>query len=81
MIYVFSNNELSISTANTVYGSRIVRLTNPTTAVVNCTIAVNSSVNVASFSILGNSEIIVEKQPTYTIQGTGVVASPVAYRY
>lgn len=81
MIYKFSNNEISISTANTVYGSPILRLTNPTTAVVNVTISVNSSVNVVSFSMLGNSEIIVEKTPSYLIQGTGIVASPVAYRY
>ena len=81
MIYKFSNNEISISTANTVYSSPIVRLVNPTTGVVNCTISVNSSVNVVSFSILANSEIVIEKTSTYLIQGTGVVASPVAYRH
>jgi hypothetical protein len=81
MIYKFSNNEISISTANTVYGCPVVRIINPTTGVVNCTMSVNSSVNVASFSVLANSEIIVEKIATYTVQGTGLVASPVAYRY
>ena len=81
MIYKFSNNEISISTANSVYGCPILRVTNPTTAVVNCTIAVNSSVNVVSFSVLGNCEIIIEKIATHLIQGTGLVASPVAYRY
>lgn len=81
MIYKFSNNEISIGTANTVYNCPVIRVVNPTTAVVNCTISVNSSVNVASFSVLGNCEIIVEKLATYRIQGTGLVASPVAYRY
>ena len=81
MIYKFSNTEISISTANTVYSSPVVRIVNPTTGVVNATIAVNSSVNAYSFSVLGNSEIIIEKTSTYLIQGTGLVASPVAYRY
>lgn len=81
MIYKFSNNEISISTANTVYNSPLVRCVNPTTGVVNVTISVNSSVNLASFSILGNSEIIIEKTANNLIQGTGIVASPVGYRY
>lgn len=81
MIYKFSNNEISISTANTVYNSPIIRCVNPTTGVVNCTISVNDSVNVVSFSILSNSEIVIEKAANNLIQGTGVVASPVAYRY
>lgn len=81
MIYKFSNNEISISTANTVYNSPVVRCANPTTGVVNCTVSVNSSVNLYSFSILANSELIIEKGSTNLIQGTGVVASPVAYRH
>lgn len=80
MVYKFSNTEISISTANTVYASPLIRCVNPTTAVVNCTISVNSSVNLYSFSIRGNSEIIIEKGSTNLIQGTGIVASPVAYR-
>lgn len=81
MIYKFSNNEVVITTANTVYNNPIVRLVNPTTAVVNVTVSVNSSVNAYSFSILGNSEMIIEKSSTYGVQGTGIFASPVAYRY
>ena len=81
MIYKFSNTEVVITTANTVYNNPIVRLVNPTTAVVNVTVSVNSSTNAYSFSILGNSEIIIEKNSTYGVQGTGVFASPVAYRY
>lgn len=81
MIYKFSNTEISISSANTVYGAPVVRCTNPTTGVVNCTISVNNSVNLYSFSIRANSEIVVEKGANNLIQGTGIVASPVAYRY
>ena len=81
MIYRFSNNEISIATANTVYDNPLVRLVNPTTGIANVTISVNTSVNLYSFTILANSEMIVEKLTTHRIQGTGILASPVAYRY
>ena len=81
MIYKFSNTEISIATANTVYDQPLVRLVNSGTATANVTLSVNSSVNVASFTILANNEMIIEKLPSQRLQGTGVVASPVAYRY
>jgi hypothetical protein len=81
MIYKFSNTEISIASANTVYDQPLVRLVNSGTAAANVTISVNSSVNVASFTILANNEMIIEKLPSQRLQGTGVVASPVAYRY
>lgn len=81
MIYKFSNNEISIATANTVYDQPLVRLVNSGTGIANVTISVNSSVNVASFTILANSEMVVEKVATHRVQATGIVASPVAYRY
>jgi hypothetical protein len=81
MIYKFSNTEIVITTAHSVYDNPVVRLVNPTTAVVNVTVSVNSSANLYSFTILGNSEIVIEKSPTNRVQGTGVFASPVAYRY
>lgn len=81
MIYKFSANEVSISTANTVYDQPLVRLVNSGTGIANVTISVNSTVNVASFIILANSDMVIEKLPTHRVQGTGIVASPVAYRY
>lgn len=81
MIYKFTNTEISISTANTVYNSPVVRLVNPTTGNVVVTLSVNSTVNTESFSILANSEIVIEKTSTYRVQGTGILAAPVAYRY
>ena len=80
MIYRFSNTEISVSSASTVYDNPIVRLVNPTTAVVNATIS-TASANLYSFSVLASSEIIIEKLPSHRIQGTGLIASPVAYRY
>jgi hypothetical protein len=80
MIYKFSANEISIGTANTVYDTPLVRCINPTTSNVVVTVSVNSSVNVASFTILGNSEMLVEKTAAHRLQGTGILAAPVAYR-
>ena len=81
MIYKFSNNEISISSANTVYDNPLVRLVNSGTTAANVTLSVNSSVNIASFTLLANNEMVIEKLPTHRLQGTGVIASPVAYRY
>jgi hypothetical protein len=81
MIYKFSNNEISVATANTVYDNPLIRLVNTTTGIANVTVSVNSSVNLYSFTILANSDMVIEKGPTNRIQGTGIVASPVAYRY
>lgn len=80
MIYRFSNTQISVSTANTVYDNPVIRLVNPTTGVVNTTISTDST-NLYSFSVLAGSEIVIEKLPAHKIQGTGLVASPVAYRY
>lgn len=81
MIYKFSANEVSISTANTVYNQPLIRLVNSGTGIANVTISENSTVNVASFTILANSEMVIEKPATYRVQGTNIVASPIAYRY
>jgi hypothetical protein len=81
MIYKFSNTEISIGTANTVYDNPLIRLVNPTTGTANVTVSVNSSVNLYSFTILANSEMVIEKGSNNRVQGTGILASPVAYRY
>lgn len=80
MIYKFSANEISISTANTVWNNPIIRVINPMNQGSVATIA-NSSANIASFSVRGDTEIIIVKTNTDTIQGSGLVASPVAYTH
>ena len=40
MIYRFSNTEISISSANTVYNQPVIRLVNTTTAIANVTVSV-----------------------------------------
>lgn len=72
-------NEISISTANNVSSARVARLINATTANVVITIG-NSSVN-NSLTMLGNSEIFIEKEPAHTVQGTGILAIKIAYKY
>ena len=81
MIYKFSNTEISVATANTVYDNPLVRVVNSGTGVANVTISANATANLYSFSLLANSDMVIEKLPSHRIQGTGVVASPVAYRY
>ena len=81
MIYKFSNTEISVATANTVYDNPLIRLVNTTNGVANVTVSDNSSVNLYSFTILANCDMVVEKSSTHRVQGTGILASPVAYRY
>jgi hypothetical protein len=70
--------EISINSQNSVSNAYAVRVVNPTSSNVLVTIASNSTTNSASFTVLGNSAIIVEKTPSYLIQGTGILATPVA---
>ena len=84
MIYKFTNSEIAIDTANTVYDSQLVRCVNPTTGNVVVTIqnlTASPAITICSFTILGNSEIVVEKTGAYHLEGTGILAAPVAYRY
>lgn len=84
MIYKFSNLEISIGTANTVYDNPLVRLVNTTASEEVVTVATSSaspSINICSFTILANSEMVVEKTSTHVIQANNVLAAPVAYRY
>lgn len=80
MILKITNTEISISTANTVYNSKLVRLVNPTNANVIVTIVTNATANLGSFTIRGNSEIWLEKANTSQLVGTGILAVPVVYK-
>ena len=80
MIYKFSNSEISVATANTVYNNPLVRIVNSGTGVANVTVSANASVNLYSFTILANTDMIIQKNPTDRVQGTGILASPVAFK-
>ncbi len=73
-------NEISITTANTVYNSSLVRLLNTSANAVVVTVSTSENINIASFSIGSLSELIVEKDRNNRLQGTGILAVPIAYK-
>jgi hypothetical protein len=81
MIYKFIGQEISInSVANTVYGSTLVRVVNPSTSNTVLLVQYANGTTYASGTVLGNSEIIVQKSATDLIIGAGQLASPIAFK-
>jgi hypothetical protein len=77
-----ANNEITLTTANTVYSAKAVRLVNTGAAVSVITVgAVANGTLAGSFSLRANSEVVVQKQPTDTLASSAstVVATPVAW--
>lgn len=82
MIYKLLGNEINInSTANDVYTSTLVRVVNRGTANTVLLQSYSNGVQFASTTVLGNSEIVIEKKNTDLIIGSNMVATPVAYKY
>lgn len=81
MILKILGAERSIATANAFSNTaNLVRVVNPTTAAV-LNIAYANGVVYANTTVTNTQPIIVEKGLTDTLQGTGMLAVPVAYRY
>ena len=78
-VYKFLNAEISISSANTVYSSRVIRVTNTTNAVGVLQIA-NTTANTANVTLVPYEVITVEKDVADTVSGANLRAVPVAYR-
>jgi hypothetical protein len=72
--------EIDIGTANLVSNATLVLCTNPATAQTLITVSNTSGSNLATMTILANSQIVVEKLPNLRLQATGVKAVPIAYR-
>ena len=71
-------NQISLTTANTIYNSRIVYLAATTAATI--TVA-NTSANLSSFTIPANTYLFVDKNPTDTLTANlAVFATPASYR-
>jgi hypothetical protein len=71
-------NQISLTTANTIYGSQIVFISATSAAVI--TVA-NSGGNIGTFTIPANQYIYVSKNPTDTIAANvAVFATPASYR-
>lgn len=82
MIFKLLGDEINInSTANDVYSSVLVRVVNRGTANTVLIQKYANGLQIASTTVLGNSEIVVEKSTTDTLIGANMVATPVAYRY
>jgi hypothetical protein len=71
-------NQISLTTANTVYGSQIIYIAAVNAAVI--TIA-NSTVTIGTFTLPANQFIFVSKNPTDTIAANvAVLATAASYR-
>lgn len=75
MILKVLGPEVSIGTANTVANSNLVRVVNTGAA------AVLNIGSVGNVTVTNTEAVIVEKEPTDTLTGTGMVAAPIAFRY
>lgn len=72
-------NQISLTTANDVYGSSIVFISAINAAVI--TVADNTGTAIGSFTIPANQYIYVQKKPTDTIAANlAVFATAAAYR-
>lgn len=74
MIIKILGPEIGIGSANTVSNSSLVRVYNGGSA------AVLNIGSVGNVTIASAGSIIVEKSPSDTLTGTGMVAAPVAYK-
>lgn len=71
-------NQISLTTANTIYGSQIVFISATSAAVI--TVA-NNGTTLGTFTIPANQYIFVSKGPTDTIaSNVAVFATPASYR-
>jgi hypothetical protein len=75
MIIKVLGPQISINSANTVANSTLVRVVNPGA------LAVLNIGTVGNVSVSNTESIIIQKAPTDTLAGTGMLAAPVAYKY
>lgn len=74
MIIKITNTEISISSANTVYGSKLCRVIN-TGASANLVIS-----GVGNVTVSNTESIIVEKTTDATLTGANMRAAPISFR-
>jgi hypothetical protein len=81
MIYKILTQEISINSANNVGNNQIIRVVNPTTSNTVLLVQYANGTTYASATVLANSEIVVTKNTTDLVVGSGQLATAVAYRY
>lgn len=81
MIYKFLTQEIDIgTTANDVNGNQLIRVINLSASNNILLVQYANGVTYASGSVLGKSEIVVNKNTTDLLIGAGMFATAVAYR-
>lgn len=78
-VYKFIGPEIAITSANTVSLSKVLRVTNTTNAVTVLQVT-DGSANTANTTLVPYETLIVEKNTTDTVSGSGLRAVPIAYR-
>jgi hypothetical protein len=78
-VYKFIGAEISISSANTVSLSKLVRITNTSDAITVLQLT-NGSANTANTTLAPFEVITIEKTTTDTVAGANLRAAPIAYR-
>jgi hypothetical protein len=78
-VYKFLGTEISVSSANTVSSSKVVRIVNIANSTTVLTVA-NTTATYGNTTVAPNEVMILEKSPTDTVAGSNLRASPIAYR-
>lgn len=77
-VYKFLGTQVSISTANTVGNSPLVRVFCSSSNVL--TLAYANGTTYANTTLATGESIVVEKATTDTVAGSSMLAAPIAYR-
>lgn len=72
--------EISISSANTVNGAPLLRVLN-TSGSTQVLVLANSGGQYANITMLNNTEVVIKKMQTDTVQMTSGLAVDIAYQY
>lgn len=75
MIIKVLGPQIAITSANTVGGATLVRVVNPGA------LAVLNVGSVGNVSVSNTESIVIQKAPTDTLTGSGMLAAPIAYKY
>lgn len=72
--------EIAVSSANTVANTTVVRCFNNSGSDDVITVA-NSGGTYANLTIASYDSVVIVKQPTDTVQGTNILATPIGHTY
>lgn len=73
--------EVSISSADTCGNNVLIRVVNPSSSASVLNLASNTGTVYANLTVISTESLLVSKKTTDTVQGNGLLALPVAYRY